>query len=372
MSSASKELQFALDFSKSSISKDNEYLDYKDLINTPNTASTYFRDTSLSLLKQSENPRLKHIYTVIKENGEYKYGFSSLHTTEFNNTTYTPETRVISNFLNSISFEDGYKKLKSEDQQGYYLLGVLPLFEDNFLVVHYSLPELQNILIALFLSIAGSAALLTIFFIGVGYVLYNNIRKSEISIDKYEHLAHFDALTQLPNRVSLVNRLKLAASNLDKNPTYLFALYFIDIDNFKLVNDTDGHLAGDIILQEIACFLKSQLEDVLIRGERPFASRLGGDEFVLLYPARRVQDVTKKAASILQEFQLIKEKNEMMLKHDVNISMGSSIYPNDASSVSDLLKYSDEAMYYSKKHGKGGYIYWTPEIGAISSQEKKK
>lgn len=163
-------------------------------------------------------------------------------------------------------------------------------------------------------------------------------------------MAHEDALTKLPNRHWLMTFLPGAVERASRNGVQL-ALFFIDIDNFKQVNDTLGHAAGDALLHIAAMRLKSEL--------RPGDSlaRLGGDEFTIV-----LEGIDDRS-----DAQLVAERIVESFKHPVELSngkaligssIGISLYPTDGQDIDTLLRYADIAMYAAKAAGKGRYCFY--------------
>jgi diguanylate cyclase (GGDEF)-like protein/PAS domain S-box-containing protein len=168
------------------------------------------------------------------------------------------------------------------------------------------------------------------------------------------HMAHHDALTTLPNRMAFMLSLDRAMEHAKRNKTKI-ALLFLDLDHFKLVNDTLGHDKGDELLKRISERLKNsaRAEDVV--------ARLGGDEFVIvLEDIDRPQDAALFAQKIIdavsKPIQL--EKNDL----STSTSVGISIYPDDATTFSDFLRAADSAMYRAKNRGRGKYEFYTEEL----------
>lgn len=179
----------------------------------------------------------------------------------------------------------------------------------------------------------------------------SSIKEAE---DRLAHLAHHDALTGLPNRAALLLNLQHALEHANRKQTKV-ALLFLDLDRFKLVNDTLGHDFGDELLVTVAGRLKScvRAEDIV--------ARLGGDEFtIVIEEISRPEDVDLLARKIIQAV------CEPMVLHDrdlsITTSIGISIYPDDADSVSDLVKSADAAMYRAKSHGRATHEYYTSEL----------
>jgi diguanylate cyclase (GGDEF)-like protein len=181
-------------------------------------------------------------------------------------------------------------------------------------------------------------------------------------------LAYYDALTGLPNRRFFLQQLEQALVNANRNDRML-AVLFLDLDRFKLVNDTLGHGMGDRLLQDVAdrllrCVRKS---DCLSRGDEEIpaslVSRLGGDEFtIMLSDIEHFQDVAKVARRILEAVSLLYslEGQEVF----VSTSIGISLYPFDACNASDLIRNADGAMYHAKEQGRNGYQIYDESMNA--------
>jgi diguanylate cyclase (GGDEF)-like protein/PAS domain S-box-containing protein len=181
--------------------------------------------------------------------------------------------------------------------------------------------------------------------------IFSDITERKEAEERVKHIAFHDALTQLPNRMLFQDRLEQAITDA-KRKKKLVALMFIDLDRFKLVNDTLGHHIGDLLLQEIAGRLTRS-----VRASDTVA-RLGGDEFVIILPeVARATDVSKVAAKILTSLneQIIIDGNELF----TTPSIGISLYPVDAEDTEGLMKAADTAMYHVKEHGKNSYQYFT-------------
>ncbi|MGA9049514.1 MAG: PAS domain S-box protein [Dehalococcoidia bacterium] len=165
--------------------------------------------------------------------------------------------------------------------------------------------------------------------------------------NKLAVLAMHDALTGLPNRSLLYDRFNIACAQAQRHKKKLAAME-LDLDNFKTINDTLGHAAGDELLKATADRLTA-----LVRKSDTVA-RLGGDEFVVLIPEfTNVKDVIKAAQKILAAFQKPLAIDGRDLQ--VTTSIGIAIYPRDGSNIEDLLKVADAAMYYTKEHGRNSY-----------------
>ena len=172
-------------------------------------------------------------------------------------------------------------------------------------------------------------------------------------------LAYFDGLTQLPNRDLFNQQLEHALDKAERNNTTM-ALLYIDVDNFKYVNDSYGHAAGDKVLISVAKTLKNSIR------ESDCLARLGGDEFVILLEDL---DAPLQASQIAQTALLKISSNPNIQKYNSSISIGISIYPNDASSSANMLRNADTAMYAAKSSGKNQLYFYQPELTAQIQQQ---
>jgi diguanylate cyclase (GGDEF)-like protein/PAS domain S-box-containing protein len=183
-------------------------------------------------------------------------------------------------------------------------------------------------------------------FRGIGHDITERKRTER----QLNYIATHDTLTGLPNRMLLMDRLKMALAQA-KRDNYKLAVMMLDLDHFKNVNDTLGHMVGDQLLKEISLRLTGHLR------QNDTISRLGGDEFIILLPAiERVEDSIEVAEIILSSFQqpFICDDNKITS----SVSIGIAIYPDDCEDVDSLLKNADMAMYYVKAHGRNGYHFF--------------
>jgi diguanylate cyclase (GGDEF)-like protein/PAS domain S-box-containing protein len=174
--------------------------------------------------------------------------------------------------------------------------------------------------------------------------------------ERIEYLAHFDALTGLPNRALLQDRLTQALSTAQRNGRQVGVL-FLDLDHFKDVNDTLGHAAGDLLLQAVATRLRRCVRKV------DTIARVGGDEFVLVLPelggGEHAAVVAENILWSMSESFIIEDRPLRILA-----SIGISIYPDDATDIDTLLKNADAAMYHAKKSGRNNYQFFTGDMNA--------
>ena len=173
-----------------------------------------------------------------------------------------------------------------------------------------------------------------------------------------------DALTGLPNRLLFMDRLERALKLSKKKKTYLFALLFLDLDRFKVVNDSLGHMIGDQLLVEVGRRLERCLRatDTISRYEdQHLLARLGGDEFtILLEDIRGVSDATLVAERLIKELMRPCDLSghEMFVSTSIGISISTTGYENAA----DILRDADTAMYRAKTQGKARYEIFDPTM----------
>lgn len=178
--------------------------------------------------------------------------------------------------------------------------------------------------------------------LGINRDITDRIRETE----RLEQLAHYDYLTKVPNRFLLLERLEHLISQSKRNKNH-FALLFVDLDDFKDINDTKGHVFGDQVLIETALRLKQTLRD------SDTVARIGGDEFVLvLENVANKHDVSSMIQTISQTL-----NEEFMVNNDkveINCSIGVAFYPDDGTTSDSLFTTADINMYKAK--GKGRHV----------------
>jgi diguanylate cyclase (GGDEF)-like protein len=185
-------------------------------------------------------------------------------------------------------------------------------------------------------------------------VVISDISEQKQAEQKLRKLASYDSLTGLPNRALLLDRIQHAIDHAVRSRTSI-AVFFIDLDRFKAVNDTLGHKAGDQLLTIIAQRLKQ-----LLRQDDTVA-RLGGDEFVVMI--EEVHDPDKLSSIASQIIKVIDTPIQLGNQTvSVSSSIGIALFPGDASSSEELLRNADIAMYHAKENGRNNFQYFTEHM----------
>ncbi|WP_164931905.1 EAL domain-containing protein [Janthinobacterium sp. 17J80-10] len=186
-----------------------------------------------------------------------------------------------------------------------------------------------------------------------------DITDSKVSEAYIEFLAYHDALTKLPNRLLAKDRLEQAMAYSDRAHAKA-ALLFIDLDSFKSVNDSLGHLIGDALLKAVATRLRESVR------ETETISRQGGDEFlIVLSDMRDNEAIAKVAEKVLDN--MARVFNIDGLELFATLSMGVAVYPDDGRDFNTLLKKADTAMYHAKEAGRDTYRFYAEQMNAEAS-----
>ncbi|HLO61984.1 MAG TPA: EAL domain-containing protein [Azonexus sp.] len=189
--------------------------------------------------------------------------------------------------------------------------------------------------------------------------IFSDISIVKESQKRIEYLATHDELTGLPNRALYVDRLKQAIAKANRGKTQV-AVMFVDVDNFKIINDSMGHDVGDLLLRQVS----GRLSECVRAGDT--VARFGGDEFTILLENTRPTEVSATAERIINQLSLphvLEERNVY-----TTVSIGICMYPEDGADTQTLLKSADVAMYRAKDSGKNNFQFFTEELKALTSE----
>ena len=184
-----------------------------------------------------------------------------------------------------------------------------------------------------------------------------DITERQIAEEKIAHMAHYDALTDLPNRVLFRERVERELEKIDHGEK--FAVLYIDVDEFKAINDSLGHHVGDELLKAIANRIRSCLE------QDDMIARLGGDEFAVI--RTKVDDSSELLAFVMRVQEAIRQPY-YCLGHQLSTdaSIGIALAPQDGTNLDQLLKNADLAMYNAKSAGRRTYCFFEPAMDATA------
>ena len=186
------------------------------------------------------------------------------------------------------------------------------------------------------------------------------LRQRKRNEDRVNHMAYHDDLTALPNRSMLNQRLDQALSRHRRAGTRLAVLY-MDLDRFKVINDSLGHEVGDDLLRQVASRLLAQLR------EGDTVARMGGDEFVVLMEDHEnLGDISTCAQRLVEQLSAPYALGSK--ECHVTVSIGISVFPSDAKDSQALLKAADVAMYRAKEIGRNNYLYYSPSMNVHTAE----
>lgn len=190
--------------------------------------------------------------------------------------------------------------------------------------------------------------------------LFSDVTERKRAEERVRHMAQHDPLTGLPNRLALLVRLNQVLPEARRHD-FRVAVMFIDLDRFKIINDTLGHQTGDELLREVACRLAATVR------ETDMVARLGGDEFVVLLPdIATATDAAVVAGKIIATLAAPIHVD----KHELHTtpSIGISIFPTDGHDGETVLKNADTAMYHAKAAGRNNYQFYATEMNAATTE----
>ena len=329
-----------------------------------------YKSTLSRLRSLCDSVGAKYIYALKKQGNAYVFVFDTDTENEeiFIDYELSPVHRLA--FAGSSAADI----MNVDDEYGNFNTGAVPIWqndkvvgivctdiEDEFLGSSFETAYLNSALLVGILVVAMLAMLL---------VVLQLLRRLTALQQQLRQQALYDNVTKLPNRQYLMNHLAMLTSAQDPEP---FALFFIDLDNFKRVNDNAGHDAGDELLRHIAQYLDGALENAksfrVGSGALNIAARVGGDEFIQVVGG---VDTAEKAAEIagrlLADFKS-QHLDRYIEKYNVGLSVGVALYPYHSDNYHVIIKYADMAMYAAKHAGKNQFCVYTDELNQPDSSQ---
>ncbi|MDR2106869.1 MAG: GGDEF domain-containing protein [Coriobacteriales bacterium] len=258
-----------------------------------------------------------------------------------------------------------------EDEWGSYNTGAIPLYRegDSGEIIGVISVDFEDAYIARSRDTAmANALLLTVVMavtmavlLGLLVILFRRNRKME---EDLLFVANHDAITNLYNRYYLFTYLA-GWSKSRHSVGASFAILFIDLDNFKRVNDSAGHDEGDVLLRLISRFFQAYSDTDETGGDiENITARIGGDEFVQVIPGIATpEEAERRARAMLEDFIERPEFQRYIKDFDIGLSIGGALYPSQAVEYSELIRFADIAMYQAKYSGKNTYFLYDESMG---------
>lgn len=194
--------------------------------------------------------------------------------------------------------------------------------------------------------------------------VFTDMTEKKLTEKRIYRLAHYDALTDLPNRVLFQDRLEHALTQAHRNGSQV-ALLYLDLDRFKPINDTLGHHVGDLLLKAVADRLRSSVR------ESDTVTRMGGDEFTVIVPGiEQSRDIVPTASAIAHKIVKRLSHPFTLEGHEVFVtpSLGIACYPQDARTSPDLVKNADSAMYHAKQQGGQMHLFYEQRMNTAVAE----
>lgn len=330
-----------------------------------NADKTAYGATLAKLRNLRVETNAKYIYAIVQIGAKYYFVFD----TDEEADTIFDEYQIYDVHKEAFSGKTVSGIMNVEDEYGSFNTGARPLFRssdkkvigiicadtDDSYIKANNTQNLVNIILML--------SILVVIFAGLGFVVAYLLNKIKAAQDELRKMAMYDKLTELPNRRFLLEHLAFITARKEKTP---FALLFIDLDNFKKVNDSAGHDAGDALLQHIGMYLQGANENSKVfrpgAGAINIAARVGGDEFVLVAPGISTEEEAAEfAKTVLEGFKnAAVDKN--IEKYGVGLSIGIALFPTHSFNHHVLIKYADIAMYNTKSKGKNNYSIYNDKM----------
>lgn len=304
-----------------------------------------------------------YIYVIKYIDGEANFIFD---TDEEDETIFVPY-ELSQVHLDAFAGNGSAGVMNVEDQWGSYNTAAMPVIYDGKVVaivctdindyyLSQSYEQAYKSRVTLVVSLGAVLCLMA----SMIFILLSRVSRMQ---SKLSAMARRDTVTGLPNRQYLWECLEEKTKGGQEKP---FALFFIDLDNFKKVNDTAGHDAGDELLRRIADFLEMSLESARVFRPAPgslnIAARIGGDEFVLAVDGVENAEQGRAVADKLMKDFTSGEFSHYEEKYGLGMSVGIALYPEHTRNLHVLVKYADIAMYHAKNEGRSGFKTYTEEM----------
>ncbi|MDL2307530.1 GGDEF domain-containing protein [Desulfovibrio sp. OttesenSCG-928-C06] len=331
-----------------------------------------YQETLAKLRILAENVGVKYIYALKKQGEQYVFVFD----TDLEDPAIFLPYGLSPVHVAAFAGQPSADIMNVDDAYGSFNTGAVPIFYRGEVIgIVCTDIEDEYIEMSRQTALRNSLMLILTLLVTMGVMFYC-IRKLLKRIYKMQNRlrrqALYDNITGLPNRQYLMNHLAELTAAPEKIP---FALLFVDLDNFKKVNDNAGHDAGDELLRSIAVYLRSALNNTMSfrpsAGRLNIAARVGGDEFVqVVQGVDTAEKAAETAQRLLDGFRASK-LSRYIDKFNVGLSIGVALCPHDTENYHVLIKYADIAMYHAKHGGKNQFRIYTDEMVQGKSPDKQ-
>jgi diguanylate cyclase (GGDEF)-like protein len=309
-----------------------------------------------------------YIYALKEINGKYYFIFDTDKTVNISNETQLIEYQLSQVHRDALEGKGSASIMNVRDRFGTFNTGAVPLW-DNGRVIGLVAADYEDHFIrrnqqtALF----DAALLVIVLLLSLGFLfgfVLSQLRSNQKMEQHLYNIANHDATTGLPNRNQFFTYFD-AWVKTDSPKNAKFGLLFIDLDNFKSVNDGAGHDAGDLLLKRIALFMNGCSERFpKQKGIEAITARIGGDEFIQVVPGVSTpEELEQIARNMLNNFQAEKELQQFIQGYGVGLSIGGSLFPLQTTSYNELVRLADIAMYSAKYGGKNNYVFYDASMG---------
>jgi diguanylate cyclase (GGDEF)-like protein len=326
-------------------------------------------DATIEKLRDLKNAvGATYIYVLKEIDGSYYFIFDT------DEEAGTPDNPIFTEYelaevhITAFTGEPSADVTNVTDEWGSYNTGAIPLYQDGKVVGIIS-ADVEDTYIERSRQAAAFDTILLIVIISVTMaillgLLIALLRRNQKMQENLFYVANHDAITGLRNRNYLFSYLSAWSKARHRTGTS-FGLLFIDLDNFKRVNDNAGHDEGDRLLRIIAEFFKAHSDTDDDDGEiENLTARIGGDEFVRIIPnITTAEELENRARAMLSAFSTQSELQPFRESFDVGLSIGGALFPSQTTDYSELIRLADIAMYQSKYRGKGAYFLYDEAMG---------
>jgi len=326
-----------------------------------------------SLRGLQSNTHSEYIYALKQINGRYLFVFDTDTEDEAIFTAYDLNEVHRAAFVG----REASGIMNVEDEWGTYNTAAIPIYDKDGTILGVVCADISDSFIRrsndssrtnAILLISTMAVTMSVMIVAILLLL----KRVNAMQAKLYRMANYDVVTGLPNRQYLLDYLSRLSVRANKTGTP-FALMFIDLDNFKKVNDGAGHDAGDELLRGIAEYIENVNENS--KAFRPAAgmlnisARIGGDEFLSVLSGISTETEAAEAAQKLLDNFHSAAFDRFIEKFNVGLSIGVALYPYHSTNFNVLIKYADTAMYYAKRSEKHSYRIYDDEMGKIPLEE---